>query len=491
MKDSSGPVKTAYTSTLVDFACNTGYGDIPADTIHQTKRVILDAIGCALAGTTTGMGQAVIRTIRGLSGDKGESTIVASDFKSSCGWAAFGNAQIGTAMDVDECLVNFCHPASAILFAGLAVAERAGGSGKDLIAAMALGYDIAGRIGVSIPRETRVDGNPPNLSTVSVRNTDFAWHVFGSATAAAKMLKLDGIRLANAFGVAGVNAPVAATVAMKGYSGSLPMAKYNCAGVNSMNGVTAALLAEQGFTGGQEILDGDYGFYRLAGVERRYPEVLTEDLGEFWWINETSFKLYPACRIVHPAVDAIYYIMSKNNLKPEDIAAVGFGVNPRVAGHFDLLSIEESLDPVSLQFCFPLCLGLAACGIEPRDWQEDESLHNPQAIAFARKVKLFPKDEAMQVVYNEVGNEPKPVKRIPTYMIVTTTDGRTIEEYREFARGDPWDPATRLTDEELSDKFRSYAGKVLNDGQIDKIIDTVYGLEKVENVRTLTDPLRP
>ena len=93
------------------------------------------------------------------------------------------------------------------------------------------------------------------------------------------------------------------------------MVKYSCAGMTSIVGVIAALLAEQGFTGGTEILDGDYGFYNLIGVDRLYPESLTENLGEKWWIDESAFKFYPSCRISHPAIDALYDIMKNNNLK--------------------------------------------------------------------------------------------------------------------------------------------------------------------------------
>lgn len=165
-------------------------------------------------------------------------------------------------------------------------------------------------------------------------------------------------------------------------------------------------------------------------------------------------------------------------------------MNPRVAGHFDLLAIEDSLDPMSFQFCFPLHLGMAACGIEPGpDWQAPENLHNPGVVAFAKKVRMFPEKKVLQAVYDEVGNEPKPVKRIPTFLEVTTNDGRTFKDYREFAKGDPWDSGTRLTDEELNEKFRVYTKKILSTKQIEALIDTIYELEKVANVRTLADLL--
>jgi hypothetical protein len=110
-------------------------------------------------------------------------------------------------------------------------------------------------------------------------------------------------------------------------------------------------------------------------------------------------------------------------------------------------------------------------------------------VDFAKKVRMFPEEKVLKVVYDEVGNEPKQVKRIPTFLEVTTNDGRIFKDYREFAEGDPWDSSTRLTDEELKEKFRVYTKKILGTKQIESLIDTIYHLEKVENVRMLTDLL--
>lgn len=376
------------------------------------------------------------------------------------------------------------------MYAALSMAERAGATGKDLITAMAMGYEIAGRIGESIPRETRVVGTPPNLTLESVRTKDFAYHVFACLAAAAKIINLGNDKLANAFGIAGVNAPINATSAMKDYTGVLPMMKYSCAGIHPVIGIMAALLAEQGVTGGTEILDGEHGFYDLMGVPRLYPEALTENMGKKWWIDESAFKFYPSCRISHPAIDAVYSIMKKNNLKPEEVKTVDYGLNPRVAGHFDVLKLEESLDAMSIQFCWPLALAMAAYDIEPGpDWHAEENLKDPRILEFAKKVNRYPDPKALEVVYKEVGNEPKSVRRIVTTITITTQDGRDFTEYREFAKGDPWDPATVATDEDLNRKFRAFSKKVLSAGQIEKIIEAAYKLDEFDNVRSFTGML--
>ena len=112
--------------------------------------------------------------------------------------------------------------------------------------------------------------------------------------------------MANSYGIAGFNAPVADTKAMKGYDDFLPMTKCSMLGTHALIGVMAALLTDSGFTGNRSILDGEDGFYALIGVDRLYPEILTEKLGEDWVMKGVSFKLYPVCRINHPALGRLF-----------------------------------------------------------------------------------------------------------------------------------------------------------------------------------------
>jgi len=479
--------KTSYTKTLIDFAVGTDYEDIPADVAHETKRLILDTIGCAIAGTSTDLGRISAAAAGAIGGDGGESRVWGSPVKSSCVAAAFANAEQTNSMDADETLINFTHVGGSVIPPAVAACERVGASGKVLIAAAALGYDIASRVGVSMPRAEAIGGTPPHFHLEGVKNSDFAWHVFGSATATGKVLGLTREKLANAFGTAGVNAPINATVAIKGYTEFFPMTKYTVMGYNAMIGMVAALLADKGFTGSHTILDGEYGFFRLTGIEPTFPEEMTKDMGKHWWVQEASYKPYPINRIPQPGLDIFNKMMSTHRLQPDDVKEVVYKLHPRAVGHFDHWPIDEIRTSMQFSFCFPMGFAMLAHGIEPGpDWHDSKNINDPKIKAFAKKVKMVGDPEVFQAVYDEVGNEPRPVKRIVTAIEVVTRDGHRLCDRKEYAKGDPWFAETRMTDEELIGKFRRFTKKALSAEQQEKLVQTVLRLEDVDDVRALT-----
>ena len=477
---------------LIDFAVKTSFKDIPEAVVHETKRLILDSIGCGIAGTATDLGKIAAATAGAIGGISSESTIWGTGMKSSCVGAALANAELSNAMDADETLINFTHVCASILPPVLATAERVGASGKDVITALALGYDVASRVGVAMPRAEVILGEPPNLRLESVRNTDFAWHVFGSVTGTGKILGFDYEKMANAFGIAGVNAPINATVAIKGYTDFFPMTKYTVMGYNAIIGMIGAFLADKGFTGSHTILDGDYGFFRLVGIDPIFPDEMTKDLGKHWWVMEASYKPYPINRIPQPGLDIFYEIISKNGLKPDIIKEIIYKVHPRSVGHFDHWPIDKIETSMQFSFCFPMGFAMAAYGIEAGpDWHAKENINNPKIKAFAKKVKMVADSDVLKEVYEEVGNDPKPVKKIVTTIEVITNDGRKFSGRKLYPKGDPWFEETRMSDEELNQKFNTFTKKVLPDKQRKEIIKAVYALDQMKDVRSLTELLVP
>jgi 2-methylcitrate dehydratase PrpD len=481
-----------YTSTLADFAANTVYENLPPEIIHETKRLILDVIGCCLGACSSETGNVAVKAAEGIWGNGGKSTIIGSNVKSSVAGAAFTNGQLTNAMDADECFFNFCHIAGSVFPAALALAERLQASGRELLAAMAVGYEIAGRIGLSLPRAQALEGDTQKLELKGLRTNDWAWQVFGSATAAGKLLGFDSATMASAYGISGFNAPVADTMALRGYEAFLPMTKYSMLGTNALIGVIGALLADSGFTGSQTILDGENGFYALIGVERLYSEILTEKLGKNWILNGVSYKMYPACRIIHPAVDAFYELIEKNNLVPDDIEEIVCKLHPRAFGHLDKWPVDSIQDGLGFSFCFPMTFAMAAYGIQPGpDWHTAKNVNDTRIKEFAKKVQLVPDPGVLQAVYAEVGNEPRPVKKIVNSLEITTMDGRVYHAHKEYAKGDPWVENIGFTDTDLANKLRVYAKAALSPEKIEDLIQAVYELEKMKEIQTLSDLLAP
>ena len=485
--------ETNYTKTLADFVNRTKYEDIPPKTIHAVKRFILDEIGVALGACTTEMGKTVVDSAKHIGGKNGEATVIGHNFKTSSMGAAFINGELENALDAEGFIAGSTHPGPTLFPAALATAELAGASGKDLITAIALGYDVTTRIHLTLPREQKVTGTPPNLDLSWLRTNDWASHVFGAAAAASKLLDFDSNQIANAFGIAGINAPINTTISVKGYQALFPMAKYNVTGMDAMVGVLAAVLTRSGFTAGHSILDGEFGFYRLIGVDPMYPEQITEKLGEKWWIEYHGFKRYPLCAIPHPGIDALYEIMANNNLKPDDIEKIIYKSHPRQVGMFDQWPVDSIHNGVSLSFHFPMGFAMAAYGIEPGpDWHASKNIEDPRIKEFARtKFEMVGDPHVLEVVYEEIGNEPKPVTSFPTTIDIITKDGRTFSDYREHAKGDPFDEKTRMSDEDISNKFRVYVKKLLSPDKVERLINTTFKLDEVADIHTFTSLLVP
>src|SRR5690606_25054419 len=196
------------------------------------------------------------------------------------------------------------------------VAKHHGASGRDLLDAVAIGYEVAARIGMSYRTWELVDGRP-DWSPV----TGYSWVVFGVAAAAGRLLGLEPGQMTNAFGIAGYSAPIP-SIGKWVDSTRLPNTKYVFLGPLAHAGVAAALLAARGFIGDDDILDGDRGFWRMAGSTACDWEAMTRDLGHLWLLNEVSYKRYPACRFIHGPLDLFADLLASENLDAAEIEHV-------------------------------------------------------------------------------------------------------------------------------------------------------------------------
>ena len=258
------------TDTVVDFASKTQFDDLPEEVVHETKRLLLDSVGCALGGLMVDKGRFAVKLVRRLGGPP-ESTIIGAGDKVSSVNAAFANGELISALDF-ESTNTVPHTAPYVLPAPLALAECAGACGKDLILAIALGNEISIRMGKALGGLVEEEGRSKYV-TLGVTHGTLA-----AAASAARILRLDRERLCQAVGIAGYLTPVPANVK---WSRSLPssMIKYGSAGWVSQTGVSSVLLAEMGYVGDTTVLDGEWGFYRFSGALKWKPEELIDGLG--------------------------------------------------------------------------------------------------------------------------------------------------------------------------------------------------------------------
>lgn len=473
------------TETFSRFVCRTTFEDLSEEVVHQTKRLILDEIACAVCGTRSDLGKMAIELGRELGGAK-ESAIIGTEYRTSSLIAAFVNGELCNACDLDDVMYMAVHISPFYFPAALAIGEKVKASGKDLITSVALGYDMSARWRAALPPWSYVEGTPPDLKFVSSTTTGMGFCVFGAAASAGKLLGLNEGEMANAFGIAGYNAPLPM---VHKWARTAPnnMIKYGCAGAMASTGVLSALLAQKGFTGDTTIMD-DEGFAKAFGADSCDRDVLVGNLGKKWYILETSFKQYPCCRCMHANLDLVGKIIRENKLKPEEINKIVSRQMPATAS-LPVWTITELRDAMDAQFHSGYVISTLVHGVPLKDWQSPDVIRNKKIIDFAKnKVDIEPEPKYLEVFYEDTKGKSS-LSRRHAASVQIFARGTMFEDYTEYAKGDPWLPETRMTDEDLKEKFRIFSSKVLNPSNINRTIDLIFQLEKVDDINELLTSL--
>lgn len=449
------------TQELSKFILDVKYQDLPAPVIRATKRVLLDSIGCALAGITTDPGKIVTGLALRLGGTP-ESSVIGTGIKVSCTNAAFANGQLINTVDYDALLPG-AHTPPYVIPPQLAFGELTGASGKDLILATAIGFEIASRAYNAV--------NRPKGSTYTLKldRQGYATANFGAAAGAGKLMKLSHEKMAGALGIAGHLNQVL-TWARFDPAGHRPMTKYGMPGWQNTGGVLAVLLADMGFMGDTTVFDDQEGFWKFAGYPAWRPEEILKDLGRNWMFASINFKPYPCCRVLHPGLEAFLDIINQNHLQPEEINSVKIF---RGAGNFNIIGHHEIKSIVDIQFGLRFVLALAAyrvpIGVE---WQDLNRARDPKILEFAEKVSSH-------------GN-PETIENPQLNIIEVSARGQTFTARRLYTgvRGVA-EPGLEMTDGELADKFRNNAARILTEEKIESAIAAFNRLEKIENISEL------
>jgi 2-methylcitrate dehydratase PrpD len=246
-------------------------------------------------------------------------------------------------------------------------------------------------------------------------------------------------------------------------------------------GLTAALMAQKGYTGDMEILDGEEGYWKMAGSQSCNWDLMTGELGKKWWIGETSIKCFPACGNSSHSIDLFSRIIEKERLSPDDIEEVTIGMP------FFTTYLKESVYPKNLvdaQFSIPYSLTMLAHKVKRGyRWFTSETMNDPKVVAFFRKIRMVENRAGFVSMIEEIQQKGRYIK-LPTFVEVKVR-GRVFRESCEFTKGDPWTPETRLTDEEVKEKFRDLCSDILPSGKVEGALDRIFALEQISDVSTI------
>ena len=454
------------TRDLALYATNTRFEDYPKEAVEKAKTLILDNIGCMFGGYQTDLGRALLTPIQAMEG-RAEATIVGGGVKVPTVHAAFVNGTTANALDYDDTLWGIGHPGSTIIPAALAIGEWKKASGKDVLKAILIAYDVADRIGKAIQ---------PSYERLQKVWGFGTWQTFGALVAAGKILNFDLERMLNAFGIAGATAPLPNTQKWGWDIEERPIHWVKEAtGWPSWTGTMAAILASHGFIGNRHILDGDNGFWIMAGSDKCDFAVMTKGLGEELEVLNITIKPYSCCRWQHAALDCVRELKKAYQLKVEEVKSVNihtfaWGKRQEVYGPTQMVDAE---------FSFPYTVSMVLLGFPPGpSWYTDEHLKSEEILSLSKKIKVVI-DATLDRAYFEEN-------RISARVEILKENGERFEKFVGLPKGDPLNP---LTDGEREEKFRHLASYSLKDQEIDAVIERVYELEKNDDISEMMSAL--
>jgi 2-methylcitrate dehydratase PrpD len=428
--------------------------DLPASTIHAAKRALLDGMGVMLAASGTSPEVAPFIGYAASHGP-GVATILGTGLRTSAAMAAFANGAMAHALDFEDAFdAAPCHPNASLLPAVLAIAETgAPVSGRELLAAIAIGCDLVCRIGLSLRREMEAGGwyPPPILGA------------FGAVAAAARLRKLSSEQVRDAFSL------TLCQVTMPGeikYSRDTVIRAVREA-FPAQAAVQASALAQAGVRGFEAPFEGKAGFFRLY-VEGEYdPAVLLDGLGERFWIEQLSFKRWPACRGTHAYIEAAQRLRARHAIEPAAIAAV-----VATGGEVQLMLVEPAerkrapATVIDAKFSIPFTIGAALI-------DDEVTLESFDSDAL--------RDERKRALAGLVRFEQRPdwgrARAASGGLAIELSNGERFEERIEIAAGDVSRP---IDDAALTRKFRDCAARAaepLDASGIERLANAIWALD--------------
>jgi len=448
------------TQALANFAVNLKFEDLDPYLINNFKKYLLDGIGCGLYGSGLPWCQIVNDFIKEQRG-KRESTLWLQGSKGPSTNVSLGLGVMIHSFDFDDYHRAKIHPGAVVIPAAVAVGEQLGASGRSVLTAMLAGYETMIRVSLATgPNSSRLKG----------------WHLtgttgtFGAAVAAGKLLGLDEEQMASALGMAGTQ-----SAGLWAFTADGTMSKRFHPGRSSQSGVMGALLAQKGFKGPTQILEAEDGGFCRATSDQVNFSLATKELGTEFLSADVGIKPYACCASSHSAVDAVRQLVHVHRIIPSDVKKVfvktASGVKVQCGFEYEPLGVLQA--QMSLQYIIAVSLLEGKALVE--QFSEDK-IADPRILALARRVEIL-LDDGIEKVYPD---------RYANKVEVVLRNGERFETRIDFPTGSSENP---MTFSQVVEKFESLASHVVRKDRIDAIIKKVDGVEKLDDIRDLTQLL--
>lgn len=416
---------------------------IPGEVERAALRHLLDGLGAALAAMRSGAAAPAVSVATDLGGPL-EATVLGSRARLSAPAAALANGTLVHALDFDDTHAGgLVHATAVVLPAAFAVGEQVGATGREVLDAAVVGYEVACRVAAAAPHAFHAGG----LHATMVAG------VFSSAVVAARLMKLDAVTATHALGIAGSQAGGLLAFLATGAS-----TKQLHPGFASQSGILAARLAAAGATGPETVFDGPHGVYdalasralAAGGVD---TSVILRDLGSgdprAWETTRIGIKPWPTCQLAHVTMAAAHQALVEAGVDAGEVV----GLHARV--HRDSASVVCASDrdltspasPYAAKFSLPW--SVAAILLDGRvgiDTYDAANLERPEIQALAARITWDVTDGADLVAADAEGD-----------VRLTLADGRSVSAHLDCSPGGGSHP---LTDDQLFTKLEGNVGPV-------------------------------
>ncbi len=451
------------TLTLAQFSSALRFAQLPHEVVDKAKLCILDTLGCAIFGASLPPMQKVA-ALAAMDDCAPSAAVFGMPMRTGASQAALLNGTSAHAFQLDEIhLESTLHPGSLALPAAFALAEADPKvSGRDLITALVAGYEVGIRVGLAAKGGMFRSGFH-NQGTTGV---------FVAAAAAAHILRLDSRQTQHALGIAGSQA--AGLMAVQ--DGAMTKAFHS--GRAAQSGVYAARLAQLGYTGIPDVLDGAYGTFFSSFLDGWSEPELTAGLGTQWNILRVGFKPAPASNGSITAMTAIDTIMREHGVRAAEIEQITACVSDNTLHHCGWPYEPDRIQGV-LSAQMNLRYGIAVMALERQAGAEqftENKIRDPKTLDFIRRI--------------EVRHEPKfdgdnGRYRVACRLVVRCRNGSDYETTVLYRKGSPEDPMTAA---QLEDKFFTLT-KRMNAGRGKQIAAAVAHLEDAASLAKLSNLL--
>jgi len=446
---------TSSTRTLCEFLSAIRFEQIPAPVIARTEELFLDWFASALAGKDARPTRVMEKFAETMGPRDGDSEILVSRKKTSPIFAALINGAASHFVEQDD-LHNssVLHPGTVVFPAVLAAAQSTRASGREFLAAAVAGYECGVRVGEFLGR-----------SHYKVFHTTGTAGKLAAAAGVAHLLKLDAERMQHCLGSAGTMA-----AGLWEFLRDAADSKQLHTAKAAADGLMAAYIARDGFTGARKIFEGKQGM--AAGMSSDADaRCLTDGLGTRWATAETSFKFHASCRHTHPSADALLALMQERKLKADDIASVTAHVHQGALDVLGPVTDPQTIHQSKFSMGFVLALAANLQRASLADFT-DEALRDTKLRAFHDKVAM---------TLDPVVDQAYP-KRWFGHVSVKTRDGRELDKRIESPKGDPDNVLSRAELEDKALRLAAFTGGA-NAAEMKDVIARIWQLHDAADVR--------